>query len=169
MSQRMPFQIHIPRRHTKCMKGEELLSAGMEYHSILYEEGDEAFRRYDICSKCWKETDQATILQDACTHWDSQVPEKSEQDDTSRDRNERALELLRDGLETGDPVKNMLLAMLLKRKKAIQYRQELTKEDGGIYHLYEVPATQEMLAIPQVSIAEADIENIQRQITQELQ
>lgn len=169
MSPRLPFQIHIPRRHHKCMQAEEILVPGMEYHSILYEEDEDKFRRYDICTECWKNADQAKLLEGSCTHWVSKVPDKPVQDELSKDRNERALELLKEGLEGGDPVKNMLLAMMLKRKKHLQYRQELAKEDGATYHLYESHTTEEMIAVPQVSISEADIESIQEQITQELQ
>lgn len=169
MSPRLPFQIHIPRRHNKCMKGEESFSPGMEYHSILYEEDEEKFRRYDLCSECWEKGEQEALLDGACTHWVSKVPDKPVEDELSTGRNERAFELLKEGLEGGDPVKNMLLAMMLRRKKHMQYKQELIKEDGNTYHLYEVPTTEEMIAVPQVSIAGADVDEIQQQIMQELQ
>lgn len=169
MSPRLPFQIHIPRRHNKCLKGEELFVPGMDYHSILYEEDEEKFRRYDVCTTCWEKADQAQLMQGACTHWMSRVPDKPVQDELSRDRNDRALELLKEGLEGGDPVKNMLLAMMLRRKKHLHYRQEITKDEGNIYHLYEVPSTEEMIAVPQVSIAQVDINAVQEQIMQELQ
>jgi hypothetical protein len=151
------------------MKGEEIFQSGMEYHSILFQEDEEKFRRYDLCSTCWQNNDQKEFMDGACTHWVSRIADKPIQDELVTDRNDRALELLKEGLEGGDPVKNMLLAMMLRRKKHMQYRQELVKEDGNIYHLYEVPSTEEMIAVPQVSIAESDIEAIQHQIMQELQ
>lgn len=169
MSSRLPFQIHIPRRHHKCMKGEEPLSPGAEYHSILYEDGEEHYRRVDLCHACWEEQDQQALLEDATTHWVSQVSEKPVEDDLVRDRNERALEMLKAGLDHGDPVKNMLLAMMLKRKKYLQYKHELDRGAEGKYHLYEVPATEEMIAVAQVPLDEDALVSIQQQIQQELQ
>ncbi len=151
------------------MKAGEPFAAGNEYHSVLYEEGEDGFRRFDLCSKCWQECDQKQILEGSCTHWVSLVPTQLVEEDSHRNRNEKALELLREGLEDGPPVRNMLLAMLLKRKKFLTYKQELIKEDGGVYHLYEVPSDEEIIAVPQVSISEEDVEAIQQQIMQELQ
>lgn len=164
----MLFQIHIPRRHQKCQEAGEKIEAGMDYHSVLYEEGEENYRRTDFCPKCWESIDREAILKDACTHWKSAVPEKPSEDERTRNRIERALELLKEGIEGGEHEKNMILAMFLQRKKVLHFRQELEREDGSTYLLYEVSGTEEMLPVPKVSITSIDTTKVQEDIVRAL-
>lgn len=160
----MLFQIHIPRRHQKCQEGGEKIEAGMDYHSVLFEEGEDAYRRTDFCPACWDTIDRDRLLKEACTHWKSSVPKKESVDERTLNRIERALELLKEGIEGDEPEKTLILAMFLQRKKVLILRQELTREDGSVYMLYEVNGTEEMLPVPKVSITNIDANKVQEEI-----
>jgi hypothetical protein len=160
----MLFQIHVPRRHQKCQEAGEKIEAGMEYHSVLFEEGEDAYRRLDYCIPCWEKMEKDELVKEACTHWKSRVPDKVGVDERTRNRNEKALELLKEAVESGNHEKAVILAMFLQRKKILLFRQELVREDGDTYLLYEVNGTEEMLPIRKVSITGINAAAMQEEI-----
>lgn len=157
----MLFQIHIPRRHTKCQIGEEKIEAGMEYHSILFEEGEETYSRVDCCPACWEQADKEELLKGSRTHWKSKVPDKVSADEKTLRRIDRSLEMLK---EESNPERAVLLAMFLQRKKILLFRQELVRDDGSAYLLYEVKGTEEMLPVPKLSISNIDVAAAQKEM-----
>lgn len=160
----MIFKIHIPRRHNKCLNCSKKIEGGNEYHSVLFEQGEEEFAREDFCPECWVKVNETEKMKQACTHWKSTVPIKPSEDESSKNRIEKALELLKAGIEGEDHEKNLILAMFLQRKKIIILRQELTREDGSQYLLYEVNGTEEMIPVPKVSITNINVAQIQNEI-----
>ena len=167
MSKRPLLQLEIPRRSRTCTKGAEPLLPGMEYYSILFIEG-ETFKRQDFCPTCWEQI-KAEKINQADSHWKSKVPAKQEAlKDLSRD--ERAMELLREALQTNAPEQRaeaFVLALYLARKKQLILRHEL-EQDGELVSLYEDPSTEEILTVKQAELTPPQIKQIQEELAKKL-
>ncbi|MCB1111848.1 MAG: hypothetical protein H7A37_08615 [Chlamydiales bacterium] len=165
---KLPFQIEIPKRSAACCAGEERLEPGMDYFSILVDSDGDEFMREDYCSACW--TAKAENLPDAMlTHWKSKViDQKQAQEDLFKSRDEKALALLKELSQSEEAEKQseaFILCLYLARKRHLYHRKDI---DEGQVGLYEVAATEEMLPIKKISLADIDAEKIQKEIARKL-
>lgn len=159
------FSFEIPRRSRTCTAGGEPLTAGMEYFSMLQEGDNGEWQRCDFCSACW-----TNAKKQGSTHWKSQVPKEQSKLETQKHRNERALELLRNGRQStteSDIAECFVLGLYLARCRVLALRQQMMHE-GERYSLYEVVATEEMLPVRQVPLSQLQVEQLQEQIAKKL-
>jgi hypothetical protein len=157
------LQQEIPRRKQNCFAGQESFVPGMEYYSLLNEDDAGKWVRRDFCLACWEKF--ADQKRDA-SYWKSKVPEEKKHPKTHADKNERALELLVTALQ--DPNTDTLgeafiLALYLARNKRLALRSQ--DEDVMIY---EVLATEELLAVPKLDLSSLQIEKIQETLSSKL-
>lgn len=148
--------LKIPRRSPICSIGGEPFKAGMEFISHLYEGDKGILFRKDFCMHC-KSTENGVPV----GLWKGKVPHPKERK-LPLERNARALELLHRALEesTNEAAEEaFVLALFLARGRLIVARQEL---EGRI--LYEVLATEEMLAVPRLALSNLEIAKIQNRL-----
>lgn len=164
------LQLEIPRRNIICSQGQEKFAPGADYYSTLTEAISGEWQRQDYCHSCW----EALSREDAKStrgYWKSKVPLKQETVILSRNRNARALELLKERLACGaeeDREEIFVLALYLARARVIYLRQELQQDDGSWLNLYEVSATEEMLAVKKIDLSQLQIGKIQSQLAAQL-
>jgi hypothetical protein len=154
--------IEIPRRSHRCNDGGEEITYGMEYYSLLVDEPNKGYLRFDYCPACWeKNKDKPGI------HWKSKVPDKANmaQEEQYKTRNEKALYLLKEALKIDSRDEAFVLGLLLTRCKVLALRQQLEEEN---MNLYEVLATEEMLCVPKVALSNIQTETLQADLAQKL-
>lgn len=162
-----PFQIEIPRRSTVCAVGQESFAPGSEYYSALVEGENGEWKRQDFCLACWEASAREECVKNARSYWKSKVPLKVESVPLSRNRDERALQLLKQALTiegSRNDEEAFVLALFLARSRVLFLRQQLQQEDGSTVNLYEVAATEEMLAVKKITLPQLQIEKIQQQL-----
>lgn len=147
------FYQEIPRRAHICTAGEERLEPGMEYFSILNENG----QRSDFCPSCWKQE----FLNGARSYWKSIVPTKAQENPLPKTRDARVLHLLKEALAEQSFDEAFVLALYLARKRLLLLRNEIKEE---MMQVYEVAETEEMLCIKKFPLSELDTEKIQLSI-----
>lgn len=168
MSSHIAFQIEIPKRNTICTHCQKLLAPGMEFHSTLRgcsEEG--GCIRQDYCLNCWENLASQNALEAARSTWKSKVPTKKEASCLPKQRDARAMCLLREALLRNgidDHGEAFVLTLYLARKRLIYFRQDLLLEDGQKASIYEVAQTEEMLCVRKVASSALQIEKIQREL-----
>lgn len=168
------FHIQIPKRSKVCFLGQEILSPGMDYYSLLIENNTHEYERQDFCALCWSkfldtpDPGKKTLGK----HWKSKVPTKKDAPQVPQNRDEQILSLLRSSL-TGDMPEDrdesFVLALYLARKRFMLLRKEIAQEDRSIIQLYEIPETEEMILIPKIELSSLQIETIQLKIAKKLQ
>lgn len=164
------FQIEIPRRAKNCGHGNEILTPGMEYYSVLVAEDDKKYIRFDFCLKCWEGFGKNKFTSNK-TSWKAKVPSKKEFQDLSiKSRDEKAFYLLKKALQNGSTewAETFVLALYLARRRILYLRKEIVQEDGSILCVYEDPTTEEMFAIQRKSLLGLNIEEIQTKIAEKL-
>ena len=166
------IKFEIPPRSRRCEFGKEDFSQGMEYYSVLEDTENEGFHRKDYCETCWEK-----LLLDPETasfgkvHWKSRVPVKKQDSYSSLQRDEKAMELLKEILQDGrkeDAPQAFVLTLLLVRNKMLQFKQEILDDDGQVVLLYEVAATEEMIAVQKIDLSLIQIEKIQKILAEKL-
>lgn len=165
----LPF-ITIPRRSAICAKGQEVLEPGAEYYSVLIDNGT-ALQRQDFCLACWKTVRLEEGIVQAKTHWKSRVVAKKEVVDHAPDRDAKAMVLLIEQLaqQTADEqAEAFILALYLARRRLLYLRQQLIDEKGVMMQLYEVAATEEMLAVPKLILSPKQIAAVQVRLAAKL-
>lgn len=162
----------IPPRARRCCLGNEDFTQGMEYISLLEEKDDEGYLRKDYCLACWKTAGEAPgNPQIGEVHWKSQVPLKSRSDSKDMRRDVRALELLREILETGSEDEEgeaFVLALLLQRGKRLVLKQEIADQGKEPLLLFEVAGTEEMIPIKKISLSAIETEKLQHILARKL-
>lgn len=158
-----PFKIVIPRRAYNCSRKNEPLATGSEYYSTLTEE-EEGYNRKDFCASCW----EAGAQHEYKTFWKSRVT-ALKAEITSHNRDERALDLLKQALADLDSSAAFILALYLAHRRLLYLRQQLQQDNGQVINLYEVAETEEMLCVPKLSLAKLDIASLQQQLARKLQ
>lgn len=156
------FSIDIPRRHRACSHKGEPFEPEDAYFSVLIEEDKGGFSRKDYCPHCWEEV-KLELMQKTHIHWKSSVPLKRPESDLPKERNKRALVLLRQALveETAEAKEEaFVLALLLLRAREIFLRQELVEGN-----LIEVAETEEMLLVPRLDLSRLQTETIQERLS----
>lgn len=165
-----PFlQVNIPKRSTLCAAGQETIEPGSIYYSILVEENQEISRR-DFCSSCWAKFESSKTLP-AEIYWKSKAIVQKKEKAKPQDRETRALEFLKEALHLNSAAAKseaFILALFLARRRWLYLRQQIMQEDGQRLFLYEVAATEEMLAIPRIALSPADIQQVQKCIADKL-
>ena len=158
-------QIEIPKRGQTCAQGNELLTAGMEYYSVLIEDDEGKLVRRDYCPSCWQLVQKE--LNKQSTHWKSKVPTKKEEACLPKQRDERAMVLLKHCLTKDSDearAEAFVLALYLARKRIVNLRQELAQEDGSTVSLYEIADTEEMLAVKKLRLPQLQTDKIQQEL-----
>lgn len=158
---RLPFVLEIPRRSSVCSVGGEAFTPGTPYISALHLEAKEQIVRRDFCLHCWN---QNTQKQEAGTYWKGSVPLKEEEKKQNLAKEEKALILLKEAIQTGNQEEAFVLALYLTRKKQLAMRKEIDQTQ-----LYEVLATEEMLAVPKPKLSQLKIADLQLTLAAKLQ
>lgn len=171
MNKRPSFQLEIPRRSHKCAECQTTFEPGTEYtSSILEGQDDESWQRLDFCVVCWDRGEKSRALKGVRTYWKSRVPQRKKILD-SQEQNDRAFELLRDALSSGDDeaqAEAFVLSLFLVRKKVLLFRQELEKDQGTLFNIYESADTEEMICVPKISLSSFQIEKVQMELARKL-
>lgn len=161
------FQIEIPKRASSCVKGGEPLLQGAEYYSALVRgETDDIYHRQDYCQTCWEKQclDQAHIS----SSWKSTVPLKKEASELPKQRDARALYLLKEVLNDQDSshktAEAFVLSLYLARRRLVFLRQEIKREGKLPLCVYEVAATEEMLCVPKIPLSDLQVEKVQLEL-----
>ncbi len=160
------YHIEIPRRARSCaLQGEEF-KGGTHYVSLLKYDNKGGCQRTDYCEACWGKVDLSSY--EGVVYWKSQVPLKSTAPDQSLKREERALELLRECLQSeGSRAEAYVLALLLTRTKQLVLRQEMIEEEE-LLQLYEIKSTEEMLMVYKQNLTPSQIEEVKRRLAEQL-
>jgi hypothetical protein len=153
------MKIEIPRRNRKCSKCESAFAQGQQYHSVLKESESDDYIREDYCDNCWEESGATH----EAIHWTSHVPERKDVIKDLKDQVSRAFHFLKEALEEGDEDEAFFFGVFLARKRKLILR----KEHNDIY-FYEVPQTEEMIAIKKIDIDHVDKEKLQQAIVNKL-
>lgn len=148
--------LKIPRRNGACHAGGEPFTPGMEFTSHLYEAEKGEMVRKDFCTACSPAEKEGSL-----GRWKGKVPHPKEKK-LPVERNARALELLKLALEEKADSEAFVLALYLARARLIALRQELKEQS-----VYEVLATEEMLAVPRMQLSSLEIEKIQMRLAQQ--
>lgn len=170
MTAKLSFQIEIPKRSNACSQKQESFASGSTYFSVLTYAEDGSLKRQDFCTACWDGLKNSPDLQ-AKTHWKSRVVGKKSDVDRNQDRDERALELLKDALTRNtkeDNAEAFVLALYLARRRILSYRQQMQHEDGSMVNLYEVAATEEMLCVRSVALSQLQVASLQKSLAAKL-
>ncbi len=165
MTAKIPFQIEIPRRGQVCLHGQEPFTGGMEYYSVLLDGVAEgAYERQDYCSQCWDQLAKQNAISKSLSTWKSNVPMKKEASDLPKQRDARALYLLKEALKNNEPescAEAFVLALYLARKRLMYQRQEIKLADGKPALIFEVAETEEMLCVRRIPVSELQVEKVQ--------
>lgn len=165
----MSILIEIPRRNTTCDLGQEPFVQGMDYYSILQENQEDktGLIRKDFCAACWEKSERRHIH----SHWKGKVPNKQVEARERRDTKSWALEMLKEALLKDDEdsqAEAFILALYLARKRHLFLRQELVRETGEVFFLYEVSFSEEMLAVKKMDLAKLQTAKIQQELAHKL-
>jgi len=164
------IQINIPKRGKICIAGQEVLSPGMEYFSLLIENKTDGIERQDFCAVCWNKSNVEQEKKTFQKHWKSKVPTKR-QAIVPLNRDEQILSLLKSTLQ-GTNLKDLemsfVLALYLARKRFMLLRKEIKQENKTVLQFYEIPETEEMILVQKIELSGLQIEQIQLQIAKNL-
>lgn len=155
------FSIEIPRRARACYNKGESFCANDSYISILLPLPQGGYERRDFCDPCWKEV-KDECLGETNIYWKSKVPDKKEESQLPKQRNARALILLKRAIQQEDmdsKEEAFVLALLLARSRQMFLRQELAEAN-----LYEVAQTEEMLLVPRLDLSRLQTEAVQQRL-----
>lgn len=167
MTVKSAFQIEIPKRGNLCHFGKELLVPGSDIYSTLREGANEgSYERQDFCQSCWEKLLRENNS-DFRISWRSRIPLKKGVSDLPKQRDARAMYLLKEALkcnEADDHAEAFILALYLARKRIIYFRQDLVLEDGHPASIYEIAETEEMLCIRKMSLSSLEVDKIQQRL-----
>ncbi len=170
MSMKKYFNIDIPKRHSQCSHAQEELIPGNDMYSAIFEEG-QALSREDYCSQCWTQLQKEAKVHEAVTFWKSVVPEKKEVKEIYLDRDDKALALLNQFIQSenvDEMHQAMILALYLSRRRKLYRRKEETNDEGENVIIYEVAQAQEFVSVKKVDPQTIDIPKIQKMIAANL-
>lgn len=159
------FQIAIPRRGSCCAQGNEPLLPGMEYHSVLKDGNEEGvYERKDYCAKCWEILNKQHHFDQALSFWKSAVPKQKEVSELPKQRELRALILLKDALkstEEGAAAEAFVLSLFLARRRRLHFKQEIQLPNKPLSSIYEDSETEEILCVPKMPLTDLQVERLQ--------
>lgn len=155
-------QIDIPRRAQVCALGNEALGEGTQYFSALEEGPDRQVMRRDYCAACWEKVSSKGHR----AFWKSKVLLKGsgkKEEHKAVDFSRYAFLLLKEALHTDTEESQeeaFVLALYLARKRQLILRNIMDR-GGELYDLYEVVATEEMLAVKKMDLSRLKTEKVQ--------
>jgi len=165
-------KIEIPRRNGLCAHCQQPLQPGTPYFSVLLDETKEGvYTRLDYKADCWKQEGLQQSYQKARSIWKAKVPLKKDLSELPKQRDARALFLLKESLANHAPesyAESFVLSLYLARRRKIAMRQESFFSDGHPASLYEVYETEEMLLVPKLALSNLEVEKIQLAIAAKL-
>lgn len=167
MSIKTPFQIEIPKRGRHCALGQEELASGMEILSALKDGVDGIYERRDFCLSCWETLSAQNANKEFSTVWRSKIPSKRDVSDLPKQRDARAMVLLKSALQADEQLyreEAFVLSLYLARKRLIFFRQAMTLDDGQKANLYECAESEEMLCIRQIALSKLEVDRIQQEL-----
>ena len=164
----MIFQVEIPKRGPICAKGGEPFEPGLDYYSQLLEDDNAgSLQRLDYCKQCWEEISRTKGGRRAATSWRSSVPAAKGLSDLPKKRDDRALYLLKEALNSQSPdqvPEAFVLSLYLARRRLITLRHEMKSDARGPLSIYEVADTEEMLCVPKLALSELQVEKLQLEL-----
>lgn len=171
-----PFQVEIPRRAPNCTHCEGPFVKGEEYYSMILDGVAEGtFERRDYCMKCAGEllkTDEfRPHAGKGISLWKSAIPPQKEPSDLPKQRDARALVLLKEALAANNPALDaeaFVLALYLARRRRIYQRQEIKLPSGKEAIIFEVAHTEEMLGVPKFELSLLQVETVQAALAAKL-
>lgn len=160
--------IEIPKRSTCCIKHGEPFLQGHHYYSRLIRGEEEGiYLRQDYCENCWKQLDSPQG-----SSWKSMVPPAKTASELPKQRDERAIYLLKETLRDlerpGAEAEAFVLALYLARRRRLVLRQELEREGKLPLLVYEEMQKEEMIGVPKVALAELDVEKVQQELASKM-
>ncbi len=161
------FQLEIPRRGNQCAHGNEPMTPGMEYFSVLVEDAELGLKRLDYCPTCWQKIKDEIKPR---SQWKAKVVAKKDETPIHLNRDERILYLLKESMKLDTPeahAETFVLALFLARRRLLYLRQEV-KEEGQIMQIYEEAATEEMLTIRKMELSQLQTDKIQLEVAKKL-
>lgn len=124
----------------------------MDYISCLRED-NESFERLDFCTTCWEKQDDQTL-----TYWTSTIPLKRQE--TKRELFLNMKSMIIDFL-TQDKLKEaFVLAQLLKRQGVLKIKKRDVSHGNHACTLYQCCDTEEVMAVPNISIHIEEMQTI---------
>lgn len=160
----LPY-LEIPSRQNVCTRCQTPFSAKDICHSLLME-SQQIWTRQDLCQPCHDQFDSAKAAI-RCT-WKTIIPPKGTLSELPKQRDDRAMALLRLAIQNDTPEDRdeaFILALYLMRKRILCFRQEIDQL-GERIQLYEVNATEEILPIKKVE--KVPIETVRERIAAKL-
>lgn len=168
MNLKTSFLIEIPKRAQTCCKCQTPFKGGEEYQTALFEGAqDVPFERCDFCLPCFQKNVKENADSLPLSTWKSVVPMKKEESPLPKQKDDRAMYLLKEALAKNDEQsieEAFILALYLARKRILAMRQEVPLENQRKGLVYEVLETEEMLCVPKVPLNELAIEKVQEEL-----
>ena len=168
--------------HSKICHGcREPFQDEQRYHTIL-EEIDREWRRTDLCAACWDalpKPDDAPSTAPAdnqeptkptdtwVSNWSAihKAPPRPEEGPIQKETAESLLKRLVEANEPHRVGTRYILAAMLERQRRLKLRDTLKKEGGRVF-LYEIPKTQEMMAIEDVRLSPKELAAVSEDVAQ---
>lgn len=132
---------------------------------------DDQYTRKDYCLNCWN-TDGLSSSARQGSYWKGVVPAKKAASEIPKQRDARALHLLKENLlcnHDEDAAETFILSLYLARRKRLLFRKEMVMHNGQPGTLYEIPETEEMLLTPKLKLSELEIEKLQLLLAKKFQ
>lgn len=165
MNSHSVMPITIPRRAHICTHGQEPFQPGTEYFSILIPgDHEHTYIRQDYCPTCWRTCTERKALPPMRSSWKAVIPKKPEASPLPKQRDARALVLLKESIALNDRALDaeiFVLSLYLARRRRLLLRQELVLEDGQSASIYEVPETEEMVCVHKVALSSLEVDKLQ--------
>lgn len=164
--------MEIPRRATQCARGQEIFPVGGEYYSLLSQNEELQTIRQDFCPDCWELADIKE--KNSFPHWKGIVPKSAAKRIWPKEQGARALILLKELLAAGTAaVKDSagecyILALFLLRRRTLSLHNEVSDASGLRVMLCQVVGTDELLAIPKLSITSEQAELLRQRLAPKL-
>lgn len=160
------LHIEIPKRSSCCSKGGEPFTPGSDYYSVLLRnDGEEAYYRHDYCSACWEHNKTSLSQKGKNSAWKSKVPAKKELSELPKQRDARALYLLKEVLANRESptahAEAFILALYLARRRLIVLRREFEQPAKPTLCVYEIIETEEMIGVPKMALSDLHVGQIQ--------
>ena len=105
-------------------------------------------------------------------YWKATVPFRKEPSELPKQRDARALHLLKENIlcnHLEDYSETFVLSLYLARRRRITFRRDMLLPDGKQGALYEVADTEEMLLVPKVLLSDLQVENLQLTLAKKFQ
>jgi len=162
----------IQKSNTKCSGCEKQFEQGEEYHSALYDEGEQ-FSRKDFCGECWTNIRP----EEAFSFWKTRVPTREEQRKLLVDDDVLLEFFLRLTAEQSQPADaeetaaqhkvnfRYILALVLMRKRILRF-EDIIREDGKEYLVLRYPREKTDFKVLDPGLAEEEIETVKDDLSQ---